>query len=335
MFLEGIALENFIQRKRLVAPFAGFPSINLGKHSLKQCQENAKYHSQVIRRLSDTLKPDILFPMMDLSLEVGALNFQVDYQDNEPAFVPNTKFHLDELQTLNDVDIFKSQRLNNYIETIHKLNRCSGDSKMLGAYITGPFTLAALILDFETTKAAINQRREDFHKLLEFTMHNQLKIAKELVNSGANVICIVEPTAVFLGEDKYFEFSGSYVKKMAKCIHSLLADCILHICGDTMHMVREMSRTDVDVLSVDSPDEGVDLLTIASTIQEGIIYQGNINPTGTILTGTPENVYQETRDLMVLMQNVPNFILGTGCDLPKDVPIENLQAFMKAGREPF
>jgi uroporphyrinogen-III decarboxylase len=31
------------------------------------------------------------------------------------------------------------------------------------------------------------------------------------------------------------------------------------------------------------------------------------------------------------MKNIPNYILSTGCDLPLEVPEENVTAFMVAG----
>jgi len=38
-------------------------------------------------------------------------------------------------------------------------------------------------------------------------------------------------------------------------------------------------------------------------------------------------------ELMDAMKPYPNFILSTGCDLPQEIPVDNIEAFMKAGRE--
>jgi uroporphyrinogen decarboxylase len=144
---------------------------------------------------------------------------------------------------------------------------------------------------------------------------------------------ILEPMSVFLSEENFYELSGIYLRSLIQFIHSMLTDCVLHICGNSSHLIREMCKTEADALSLDSPEAGVDLLQIASTIHEEIVFWGNLNPLGSLLNGSPDDVSADTSDLLVRMQKIPNFILSTGCDLPYDIPIENLASFMKTGRE--
>ena len=40
----------------------------------------------------------------------------------------------------------------------------------------------------------------------------------------------------------------------------------------------------------------------------------------------------ETTELMKQMEFYPNFVLSTGCDMPQETPLENIHAFMRAGR---
>jgi uroporphyrinogen decarboxylase len=44
-------------------------------------------------------------------------------------------------------------------------------------------------------------------------------------------------------------------------------------------------------------------------------------------------VREEVSSLLRSMDSYPNFVLSTGCDLPEDVPLENIAAFMQTGRE--
>jgi len=43
-------------------------------------------------------------------------------------------------------------------------------------------------------------------------------------------------------------------------------------------------------------------------------------------------VRREVEALLAQMAPYPNFILGTGCDLPAETPLENIEAFIAAGR---
>jgi len=41
----------------------------------------------------------------------------------------------------------------------------------------------------------------------------------------------------------------------------------------------------------------------------------------------------EVNELFESMDFYPNFVLSTGCDLPQEVPFENIEAFMEKGRK--
>jgi len=93
-----------------------------------------------------------------------------------------------------------------------------------------------------------------------------------------------------------------------------------------------MSESGVDAVSLDSPTAGVDLPAVAKSLATQAVIVGNINPTGTLLNGRPAQVEAETTELMKQMDFYPNFVLSTGCDMPQETPLENIHAFMRAGR---
>jgi uroporphyrinogen decarboxylase len=94
-----------------------------------------------------------------------------------------------------------------------------------------------------------------------------------------------------------------------------------------------MIESQVDAISLDSPEAGVILPEVAKNMKTNTIIIGNINPAGTILTGSPQQVKEEVNELLHSMDFYPNFVLSTGCDLPQEVPFENIEAFMETGRQ--
>jgi len=88
----------------------------------------------------------------------------------------------------------------------------------------------------------------------------------------------------------------------------------------------------VDAVSLDSESAGVDLCVAAGKMPKNTFVMGNINPTGVLLTGTPHEVGLEVAGLLQRMAPYPNFVLSTGCDLPQETPLENIDAFMQTGR---
>jgi uroporphyrinogen decarboxylase len=135
-----------------------------------------------------------------------------------------------------------------------------------------------------------------------------------------------------LGPKQYKEFSGEYIKDVIKRFKGLGVNIVLHICGNTMHIIDSMVDTGADGISLDARQTGVDLAAVAEQTPEDIAVIGNISPTEVMLSSTPEEVRTAVEELMDNMKTYPHFILSTGCDLPQAVPAENLLAFMEAGR---
>jgi len=94
-----------------------------------------------------------------------------------------------------------------------------------------------------------------------------------------------------------------------------------------------MEDTGVAALSLDSEDTGVDMVKAAEAVSDETVLIGNISPTRVLKDGSAKDVTAATRGLLEQMRPYPNFILSTGCDLPPGIPVENLNAFMQAGRE--
>jgi uroporphyrinogen decarboxylase len=99
-----------------------------------------------------------------------------------------------------------------------------------------------------------------------------------------------------------------------------------------MHLIEKMVQSGVDALSLDSPETGVNLPEVAELVSQDTVIIGNISPTGVLLNGRPEDVEKEVTELLKSMENYPNFVLSTGCDLPQETPLENIDAFMRTGR---
>ena len=100
-----------------------------------------------------------------------------------------------------------------------------------------------------------------------------------------------------------------------------------------MHLIDKMLESRVDAISLDSPKVGVNLPDVARKIEDDTILFGNIDPTGIILGGNPKEVKEEVYKLLQSMDFCRTFVLSTGCDLPQEIPFENIEAFMETGRQ--
>jgi len=331
--LKHITDKYYLERKRLVAPLVGFPGVKLVGTSIKLAQQNCFEHAKVINSINERFHPDVLFPLMDLSVEANAIGRQTVILPNESATVVIEDFDLEQLNTLEKVRVEYDSRLLAYTETVKNMNEQITYSVMKGAYVTGPYTLAGLILGAETAaiKSIINP--DELRKVCDFTIRIILKYVELLVRNGAQLICVLEPSSVMLGPEEFEMFSATYVRRICELCDSKKIATVYHICGNSSHLINKMCEAGVDALSLDSKEAGINLPQIAQHIPSDVVLIGNINPVGSILNGTPEEVIEDVNVLLDSMKAFPNFILSTGCDLPPEVPLENIDAFMKAGRE--
>lgn len=320
------------QKRRLVAPLLGFPGVQLCNTSIKIVQQNVNKHVQVLEALYREFKPDALFPLMDLSVEANALGRYVDFPVDDSATVPPQPFEFNELNQLEAVDLDGDGRVWAYVETVRKMRSRLPKHVLMGAYVTGSYTLAALINGAENTALATLTNPDDLRQLCEIATGKISQYMQRLISAGADMICILEPSAVMLGPNEFEAFSSHYIRRLATVCQDRNTPVILHICGDTRHLIPSMAATGVDALSLDSPANGINLPSILEQVSPSIVLIGNVDPVREMVQGTSESIREAVQTLLEGFAGRPNFILSTGCDIPLEASRENIHSFMLAGR---
>lgn len=325
-------LEANAKGERLVAPLMGMPGLNMVGSNVKLAQQNYDQHFQTIRALADEFAPDCIFPLMDLSVEANALGRYTVFPREEAATVVTEPFNDVEIEQLRGINIACDGRVNGYLKTVDLMSRHLASEMLIGAYVSGPYSLAALIMGAQEAAMATVLEKDKLYTLCDFCTGVIEGYTRLLISAGAEAVCVLEPTAVMLNPNYFKTFSADYVSRIADLCRTKDVASIYHTCGNTMHVVGLMGESGVDALSLDSPEVGVDLPAAAREVPEGVAIIGNLNPTGKILKGSPEEVELGVNELLETMEGIDNFVLSTGCDLPQNTPLENIDAFMKAGR---
>lgn len=328
-----VTAQAYAKGKRLVAPLVGFPGLNITHSSIKLAQQNYEEHIKVIHALVREFQPDVQFPLMDLSVEANALGqYTVFPVDDSATVEQQVSFSYDDIERLKNISIVADSRAQSYITTVKVMKETLPPSVLVGCYVTGPYTLVGLLLGADAAATNTILHPELMHAFCSLATEKIATYAREMVRAGADLVCVLEPSGVMLGPEQFDEFSARYVQHIHEEIGYDIP-VVYHVCGNSMHLIPVMCSAGVQALSIDSAEAGVDIQIVAESIPKDIVIIGNLNPTGAILTGTPEDVRTAVHNLLHVMKPFPNYILSTGCDLPKQVPIENIRAFMNAGRE--
>ena len=327
-----LAEHAFCSRKRLVAPLLGLPGVRLVGTTVKHAQRDPLTHARVLVSLFEAFSPDVLFPLMDLAVEAHALGRTTTFPANEPPTVHTTPLLPSELDALSVIDIRLDRRAQGYCETIRQMLGRLPPSVTLGSYVTGPYTLAALMMGAEDAAIATKLRTDELQAVLTLARSVIESYMQMHIDAGTQAVCILEPSAVMLGPKEFERFSADHIAWLRARSDCRGVPSILHVCGGSMHLIDQMVATQVDGLSLDSSDAGVDLEHVLERVPPEVVVLGNISPTSTMLSGNPEDVRCAIQDLGHRLRDHVNFILSTGCDLPLDTPLENIRAFMASGR---
>lgn len=226
-----------------------------------------------------------------------------------------------DLQKLYAADFSKATRYaENFATTRMFAERFTGLKAATGAC---PFTMAGLLMGAEEVARKTLKDPQLLQDVLEWCIPMLVQDIQTQIACGADLIFVGDPTGGLLSPKAYQTFAAEPFRRVVEQIDRPV---ILHICGNSTHIIERMCATGVQGISIDYL---VDLPAIAPRVPEDVVIMGNINPVGTLLSGTPEEVRRETRELMKRMAGVPNYLGMSGCDIPLPTPIENIRAMVE------
>ncbi len=230
----------YTQKQRLVAPLMGFPGLKLVNSTIKLAQQNHKEHYKVLQALVEKFNPDIIFPLMDLSAEANALGRYTVFPEQETPTVTANDFKIDQLQKLKSINISFDTRLQGYVEMIKLMGLSFSSTLFRGAYVTGPYTLASQIMGSDAAAMATVTDPDKLETLCEFTTFVIQDYVRLLVVAGAQIVCILEPSAAMLGPEQFERFSSDFVGVITQNCSSSDVALVYHTCGNTMHLIEKM-----------------------------------------------------------------------------------------------
>jgi uroporphyrinogen-III decarboxylase len=102
----------------------------------------------------------------------------------------------------------------------------------------------------------------------------------------------------------------------------------LHICGNTRRHLERMGKLGCAIVDLDS------LAPIAEAREKmgpQQILLGNLNPVALLRNGDPAGVSAAVAQCH--LQAGARFIVGAGCEVPRDTPLENLRALCAYAHE--
>jgi MtaA/CmuA family methyltransferase len=204
-----------------------------------------------------------------------------------------------------------------------KLRREYGDYLPIVNQVTGPFTVAGHIFGIEkflmwTKKKPIEQIKEVLMMIADVNVED----SKEALRSGADIICIADPSATSDIISPQF-FKEVLVPVYRSISRRLGAPIVLHICGNATAYLPYIPDTEIDAFSVDAQ---VNIAFAKQILGNRVAVVGGVPTISALLFGKPETVRKAVID--AIGQGVD--VVMPSCGIPPRTPTENFRALVEA-----
>jgi len=282
-------------------------------------------------RVAERFDIDHVSVISDPGCEASALGAILKFFPDQPPAIDEENALLTDKARLTGLKIPDPGgpgRMLNRAHAVRLMKARVGNDKAVEGWIEGPCAEAAdlrginaLMLDFYDDPAFVRD-------VFEFVVEMERRFARFQAESGADLIGIGDAAASLVGPKFYDEFVWPYEKKLVDALHAEGIKTRLHICGNTRRILGGMGRLHCSLVDLDSPSpvsEG------RETMGPEQVLLGNIDPVRVLKDGTPEAVYDAIGECH--RQAGDRFIVGAGCEVPRETPAANLQAMVRYARE--
>jgi MtaA/CmuA family methyltransferase len=219
----------------------------------------------------------------------------------------------------------KNKRVNSILEAINSLSNKYTDIPVIGS-LTGPVSAAASIVDPIPFLKELRKKATDTHKVMDYASNHIIELARLMIESGANVISIADPTATgeILGPKLFNEYAVRYLNKVIDAIHAMNTPVIVHICGKMNAVKKYIPDIKSDAISTDA------LVSLKLLKEEypKLTTMGNLS-TFLLESGKEENIANQTSRLV----NDGINIIAPACGLSTSTPVKNIISMTKVVKE--
>jgi len=295
--------------------------------------EYVKDHRVLARAQIETaaaLDLDIVSNMSDPAREAADCGARVAFYKDQPAAIIERDALLADKTVLASLDMpdpTGGGRMHEAVRALQLMKARVGCEKVVMGWVEGPCAEAADLRGINTLMLDFYDDPVFVRDLFDFVVELALRYAQAQIDVGADIIGIGDAAASLVGPKFYDELVWPCERKLVEGIQAMGARVRLHICGNTTRIVDGMGRLGCEIVDLD-------YFTPVALAREAMgpdqVLLGNIDPVAALRDSTPEAVtaaiaqcHREAGD---------RYIIGAGCEVPRDTPPANVQALIGYAR---
>lgn len=269
-----------------------------------------------------------------LSREIAeAMGSKIVYPDHNISYVAEPALRgIDDIAGLSLLDPLKDGKIPLTLNAVRMVHDALGQAVNVGYSIPGPLTTASDLLGTEKLLKNMLKDPDKIHELLEIVTESNFRIIDIIagMDIGFRIADPVSSTSL-ISARLFREFSLPYLKK---CVDRMRGKggrgTSFHICGKSKPIWDGIVEAGMVSLSIDNIE---DMEEVKKAVGDRVCIVGNVPPVDIVRYGCYEDVVTESKRCIMKAYDSPRgFILGTGCQIPFNSPVENIQALMDTVR---
>jgi hypothetical protein len=179
--------------------------------------------------------------------------------------------------------------------------------------------------------------REVFRGQTDIAMKN-LVMMKEALGDRVDVMYLTgtdfgTQRGPITSREIYRDLFMPFFEEMCGWIHENTTwKIMIHTCGGIRPLIDDIIESGFDILNpVQTSAEGMDPQELKDEYGDRVVFHGGgVDTQRTLPYGTPEDVYDEVRDRIRILNKGGGYIFNTIHNIQADVPVENVFAMLKA-----
>ena len=261
----------------------------------------------------------------DMTVEAEALGGKIDTGscDTLPQLV--THLYKEPEELVFDRDLLTKGRIPLVLKAISMAKAQYDGEATVVSSIVGPFTLGTRLFGMDHFLIWAIAEPEKAHAAMERLTRLCVMYAGEQAAAGCDVILIGEAASSgdLISPDIYRDIIMPCHRELC---HSFSVPSMTHICGDITGHLPYIAESGMTAISFDGK---TDVAKAYEILKGKTALVGYVDTMGTLLHGTPEDVYQSSVDCIRAGVD----LLNAGCAWPAHIPTENILAMIRAANE--
>ncbi len=239
----------------------------------------------------------------------------------------------EDFEKLDDPESYVDRgRVAEMVQAVGLIKKQVGDELAVIGWTEGPFQGTMLLFGADPRALFITKQDPGLLKeIIAWYGEFEFEVAKAMIDQGADIIGAGESVGYFMSPETFLEYVYPFEKTTFKRITDYGAPVLIHCCGYVPQCIK--FAPEVNPGGAIQFDYQVNLAKAKKQIGDSITIMGNLDCNRLLHLGSVKDVEKACRKAIEQAAAGGGYWLSGGCEIPRDMPYENMRAMLSAIKE--